>query len=251
VKRYLTAFALSSCLTAGLAQATTFVDQQPDITTNFAPILLSDFSVPIQVGDKFLLSETLNPNAIKASWYGGYVTDNVNFAAPPLVVDDFTVNIFSIVAGVTETSPIATFSGADLSVTRTATGTSLPPDPSPPDLKYELFEYSATLDFTAISVTLPPLEEYLFSVVNDSTGTANTNWYWAISEDGIGGVQAQFRSGPQNSAIPWQNFDNGQGNGVAMAFTLRSAPTPTTASMLVLALGVLGAIKTSAKKKTS
>jgi len=236
-----------------LAQATTFIDQVPDTTTPFARILVSDFTVPRQVGDKFFLSEALNPNAnaIEAKWYGGYVTSNPDFAAPPLATDDFTVNIFSVAAGVTATSPIATFSGASLSVTRTNTGETLPPDPPPPNLKYELFEYRTTLDFSAIAVTLPPLEDYLFSVVNDSTNTANTNWYWAVSSDSPGSPQAQFRTGAQGDTNPWVNFVDGNGNGTRMALKLTSVPTPTTVSMLILALGVLGTLRATTRKKTS
>lgn len=235
MKRLLTSLALMSCLTVGTAtsaHAAIFVDQAPDTTTQFAKTPLSDFGAARQPqqGDVFSLSQGVEK--INAVWYGGYISDDFFLARPPLTTDDFTVDFFAVTGGVAATSSSASFSGVDLEVTRIDTGISLPPDPTDPnELKFELYRYQAVLDFAAIGAVLLPLNDYLFSVAANSTGTADTNWYWLSSPDGSNVSKA--RGGPPGNANAWTT------PGLNLAYTL-SAPTPPTVSIFLAGLVFLG-----------
>ena len=241
--RHLATLALLSCVcvaagTATSAHAITFVNQAPDTTTNFAAIHTSDFgsATQTQQGDVFSLS--LSVEKINAVWYGGYISDDLFFARAPLTTDNFEVDFFAVSGGTVATSPVASFSGLDLAVTRTNTSITLPPDPSPPDLKFELYRYEASLDFTAINSVLP-IGDYLFSVVNDSNGATDTNWYWLSSLQGDD--LSKFRSAPPGNTNAWVNgTDN-------LAYTL-TAPTPSTVSIFLVGLIFIGSIRYLSRK---
>ena len=214
-------FPVLVCVVASVHQSTASViydNGVPDLTGIPFP---SDFNVPFQTGDDFTLGQ---PSVIRdVHWWGAYGIDTFT---PPLL-DDFTIRLFNVVAGVPAVNPFHEINVGH--VGRTDTGDDIlllvdQPFPEPP-----LFVPSDLFEFWVDVPDIPlAADTYFLSIVNDTTDHTDS-WRWAFVADG-GNFKIRFNDGDA-----WLSQLNDQG----MAFNLTGdavVPEPSTLALAAFAL---------------
>jgi hypothetical protein len=192
------------------AAAVIYSNGAPDQSDAF----VSDFDAALQIGDNFTLAAAATLRHV--DWWGMYREVDT-----PPAADDFTIRLFNIIAGTPSTVPFYEFAlGND---SRGPTGIFVGP--------FDDFdEYGYSADVTP--VTLSAGVEYLLSIVNDTTGDADDDWFWSstVFRDG-----AYFRFSDGQS---WSPFTGD------VAFVLSDGalqvPEPTTLTLFGTALAGLG-----------
>ena len=157
----------------------------------FSDVERSDFDNGKQIGDR--ISVTTPETLQGVQWWGAYLFSNVPTA------DLFTAQIFAMVNGVPETTPLLQYSLTG--VTRQNTGGAIE--------GYSIYAYTAPLP----DVMLAP-GNYVFSIMNNTAATSGTSWFWA---DGtVTTDNAWERDGP---TLAWYSGRGG----------LPPSPTPSVA----------------------
>lgn len=213
-------------------QAASIVNQPPQIG-DFGAFTQSDLGAPpLVAGDVFSL---LGPDDLfEATWYGLYVTDSLQ-PAPP-ITDRFTVGFYALNGGIVDASPTASLAAPDLTVTRSL-------NPIDTAFGFSIYSYSATLDLASLAVPVTlPANDYLFSVTNDSTGAGDVDWFWRSHSTGDPSAQGRALLNGEWTEI-------GAFGGIELAYTLKTAPTPPSLSIMLCALGLLGATRCRYKDK--
>ncbi len=225
-------FPVLVCVVASVHQATASViydNGGPDLTGHLTGgAFVSDFDVApelgfaVQVGDDFTLSQ---PSVIRdVHWWGAYGIDTFT---PPLL-DDFTIRLFNVVAGVPAVNPFHEINVGH--VGRTDTGDDIlllvgQPFPEPP-----LFVPSDLFEFWVDVPDIPlAADTYFLSIVNDTTDHTDS-WRWAFVADG-GNFKIRFNDGDA-----WLSQLNDQG----MAFNLTGdAVVPEPSTLALAAFGLI------------
>jgi hypothetical protein len=141
--------------------ATIWDNGGPDQANGF----FSDFQDLDQAGDNFTVAGTATANQIQ--WWGGYAPSNT-----PTAPDNFTVRFFTITGGVPNTVPLFQYSIGD--VGKVDSGLDVVG-------LFDIYTYSATIPDTLLGPG-----SYLLSIVNNTTGDTNDDWFWATSNN-LGG----------------------------------------------------------------
>jgi hypothetical protein len=181
----------------------------------------SDFNgVPnsvAQMADDFSLAPGQS-EVTDAHWWGIY-----HDASTPSVPDAFTIRIFEDSGGVPEASPLVSL--AIGSVSRSPTGDTI--------AESDVYAYSA--QFAPISLLANTT--YWLSIVNDTSGDDDDNWYWAMSGSFIDDGHSALRSTDEDS---WTENVYAE---FAFQLTNDVIPEPSTLVTLggLLGIGLIGA----------
>jgi hypothetical protein len=121
----------------------------------------SDFDFPSQVTDDFILFSGLPTRVGRIDWWGQYVNNNT-----PTAPDDFTIRVFN-------DSP----EGTPLSVpfVERRVGHVGRSNAGPFSHGFDTYAYSASFE----PIILAPDTWYWLSIVNDTSGDANDDWFWS------------------------------------------------------------------------
>jgi hypothetical protein len=181
----------------------------------------SDFEdVGKQMGDEFTLATASSLQGTK--WWGIY-----GFGNSPQTTDLFRVQIFAVTAGVPAASPL--FESSSLAITRSTTGTSIG--------GFAIYEYNGTLPNTVLAAGT-----YVFSVMNDTRGDTNDDWYWMTSA--LAGGAGWERSTPYPDWASERLVGPSDYDPVPnMAFNLSGAAVPEPSALsLLTGVGVCGVL---------
>jgi len=172
------------------------------------------------IADDFVVatSETLH----SITWQGQYYSDNT-----PLVVDDFTISIFSDSAG----SPGALLEtvSAGNDVYRTLTGDQV----TYGSTSYDNYQYSANLD---AGFSLNAGETYWISIQNDSSATTS-GWYWMYGDS----VSSNSQYSANANIGSWSTITAGYDQYMVLSNTV--VPIPAAAWLFGSALIGLGWVR--------
>jgi hypothetical protein len=181
--------------------------------------MASDFSLAtnrvglisrIQRADDFALQNESHVTCV--NWWGLYAFENT-----PQGPDDFTIRIFTDTSGSPSTTPLFQFSLGNPG--RMETGVN--------SFGHEVYAYSAILPSP---VTLEGGTTYWLSIVNNTVGDGDDNWYWQRVTRFSGDVRER-----NNDASPWIP---GSDSGV-LAFNLQGVVVPEPATWALMLFGAV------------
>ncbi len=208
-----TLFAIITAFAASTAHADIIYD-------NGAPIdnvsIYSDFAHPNFVADDFTL-DIGSTTITDIHWWGVYAVQD------QAQDDDFTISIYSQVAGAPDGT--ALFEYAVGAVNRTDTGTTTQGG------IFTLYEYAVDI----APLTLVANTTYYLSIVNN-TPPFNDNWGWATSAASGGNFFSRTDDGnpwAPISVFPFEMAFNLTNDGVAQ-------PVPEPATLSLLGMGITG-----------
>lgn len=142
----------------------------------------SDSGTGIIAADDVTFATTTTITGVQ--WTGRYA-----FIDTPQAIDDFTISFYSD-SGAMPGSLITSFSVGN-AVNRVDSGFNL--------FDLNIYEYSASVDFTMISGT-----NYWLSITNDTSTDTDDNFQWG-SDSGVGNSYASFNGGTSWSSIADQH----------------------------------------------
>ena len=172
---------------------------------------VSDFDFPNQVADDFSLTPLAN-TILDVHWWGIY------FSTGTPGTDDFTIRIFEDNGGVPKTDWYREFEVGD--VGRVDTGID--------ELGiYDIYQYETDIPATPLTAGTT----YWLSIVNDTAGDVDDNWYWGLSDDGGGNGASRGNDGEI-----WTTH----ARNVDVAFQLTGNVVPEASTYLLFGLGTLG-----------
>lgn len=162
-----------------------------------------------QIGGQFTVT---TPEILQGvQWWGSYQFSNVP------TVDLFTAQIFAVVGGTPSSMPLLQYS---------LTGVTRQLIPEMIADYFSVYVYTAPLPNAA----LPP-GNYVFSIMNDTTTTTSTSWFWA------NGTVAEGDSWRRSPISAWSSVDGGLPPSPlpSVAFNLtgtQAVPEPSSALLL-------------------